>query len=152
MRVNNLGGMGPGGGPPHIYYANVGNLQGHSIDCVVTTVGNNYDSDNANYVMRRGWFRMSGRQFIGKYNGFHTVAGAGTIGSLKSGSYEVTFKFMFADDKSPAKIPYLPFTFYDIDGREQTSTCDALWSTSQKMGVDPLCGYVAVQFQVCHCD
>ena len=48
MRVNNLGGMGPGGGPPRIYYANVGNLQGHSIDCVVTTVGNNYDSDNAN--------------------------------------------------------------------------------------------------------
>lgn len=40
--------IGPGGGPPHIYYVNVGNLQGHSIDCVATTIGNNFDSNNVN--------------------------------------------------------------------------------------------------------
>merc|ERR1719213_28905 len=45
---------------------------------------------------------------------------------MAPGDYEMHFKFVWADNQQPATIPYLPLTFYDIDGgKEFTSTCEA---------------------------
>jgi hypothetical protein len=127
LKYNNLGGMGPRfGDPPVIHYRSVGTLNSRPLDLILTTDGT-YKAMNFNFVWRMGWWRMSGQQFIGKYNGVHTTPGAGVVGTLRRGTYTVKFSVVYQEDQSPAVIPYMPMTFYDVDGaKERTSSCDAV--------------------------
>jgi len=60
-------------------------------------------------------------------------AGIVSVGSEAVGSYKFDFTFTFKDDNTPAVLPYLPLTFYDLDGKpltggrsyEVAKTCDA---------------------------
>jgi len=126
LKYNNLGGMGPRfGDPPVIHYRNVGALNSRSLDMIVTT-DSRYKNANFNYRWRAGWWIMSGKQFIGKYNGVHSVPGAGVVGTLAPGQYQMTFSIVYSEDQTPAVVPYWPMTFYDLDGgKEHSGSCDA---------------------------
>jgi len=100
-------------------------LYSRPLDLILSTDGT-YKAMNWAFVFRMGWWRMTGKQFIAKYNGVHSVPGAGVVGSLKRGTYSVKFKVVYQEDQSPAAVPYMPMTFYDVDGnKERTGTCDA---------------------------
>lgn len=75
----------------------------------------------------------TGRAFNNKYNG-EFRDGIVSVGSEKTGSFKFDFTFTFKDDNMPAVLPYLPLTFYDLDGKhayaggksyEVAKTCDA---------------------------
>jgi len=121
LKYNNLGGMGPQfKDPPQIYYTKVGQVDGRWLDLIITSVGTNYKSANWNY---KG---MTGRNFIKRWNGVHSTPGAGVVGSMAPGKFEMTFTIVDSETKKETAIPYLPITFYDVDGgKETTETCDA---------------------------
>lgn len=100
---------------------------------MVEAVGTHYRNANFNYVWAK--HRMTGKQFIAKYNGVHSTPGAGVIGSLRRGAYKFRFTLLSTRTQRPTKVGYLPLTFYDIDGGyETTHTCDAVAAVTHKDG------------------
>jgi len=134
LKVNNLGNLGPEKGAQKIHWQKVGKSPGgEDLDLIVEAVGTHYRNANWNYMFRK--YRITGRQFIEKYNGVHSTPGAGVIGSLRRGAYRFRFTLLLTRTQRPAKVDYLPLTFYDIDGGyEETHTCDAVAAVTHKDG------------------
>jgi len=123
---NNLGGMGPtktirkgwrySDAPKELRYNKVtttGTFPDKKDVHLVITASANYKTNNVNAYE----FGTSGEDFIDKHNGGGESGRSDVmaIGSLAKGSY--TFTFKFEDDEGEAVvIPYLPLTFFDLDG------------------------------------
>jgi hypothetical protein len=123
VKTNNLGGIGPKRGPGGkvIWYTNVGKVSGKSIDLIVSAVGATYLNANKNY---KRWGR-SGRWFAKRFHG-SLRPGAGSLGSMKAGTYTFKYSFVYSGSKKAAVVPFLPLTFYDLDGgKEYARTWDA---------------------------
>jgi len=130
IKTNNLGGLGPKGGPggPCIWWTNVGKLNGRNIDLTMTPVGGAYGSANAKY---KRWGR-SGKWFAKRFHG-SLKPGVGSAGSMKKGRFVFLYKFMYSKSKKPATIAFLPLTFYDLDGgKEFIRTYDAVGVAASK--------------------
>jgi len=124
MKVNNLGGLGPGSGANHIHWSRVAKVDGKWVDCIVTPADDRYVKLNK----YKKWRTSTGRSMAKKYNGVYKtrVGSAGSIATLSRGSFEMNFSFVFTGSTEPATIPWIPLTFYDVDGgKEQLKTCDA---------------------------
>jgi len=120
---NNLGGMGPTkqitkgfrriNQPKELKYDAVTTTSdGKDVNLVITASANYYTN---NIIAKE--YNTDGTRFIGKYNGGGASGRSDVmaIGSLAKGSYTFTFKFQ--DDAGTAVvIPYLPLTFFDLDG------------------------------------
>jgi len=131
VKVNNLGGLGPGKGGNHIHWSRVAKVDGKWIDCIATPVDDKYTRLNK-YKKWRGY---NGRTMAKKFNGVYKtrVGSAGAIGTLSRGSFEMNFSFVFTGTSKPATIAWLPLTFYDVDGgKEHLETCDAHSSVLHK--------------------
>lgn len=130
-KVNNLGGMGPGGrgsgryaGKPVIAYeCGIKSATLGCVDVVISSVKQgridrynqrHTDSRLAGQYQRQ--FRRSPAQFIAAYNG-DKRPGVAAIGALVPGEYEFEFSFYNGRTGEPVEIPYLPMTFYDLDGK-----------------------------------
>merc|ERR1719469_100485 len=141
LTLNNLGGMGPSSGSstnkyrdmPWIVYEGIMVLDGRSVDLIISDVsgGNKYYMDNIQeeYLVRKSRavdnYKTNGTAFVLKYNGKFRPDVI-SIGSLATGEYN--FKFSFVDSKQsnlggqvPVTIPYLPMTFFDLDGTDDLS-------------------------------
>lgn len=142
MQYNNLGGMGPNfRDPKEIRYQRVTKVGGDYVDLVITAEGevetkptggrfgrfsrfgrgkggmtkkNPYLAANENAKE----FGTNGKAFIAKYNGDSFRTDVMAIGSLAKGKFE--FKFSFVNSKTGAetKVPYVPMTFFDLDGKD----------------------------------
>lgn len=79
------------------------------------------------------WRGKTGQGFAGDYNGNEHRDDVIGIGSLAVGSYPFRFCFVNNTDDSAVTLPYVPMTFYDLDGKddkaplryEEVSTDDA---------------------------
>jgi len=82
------------------------------------------------YVQRNG--NAAGKRFNDRYNG-EMEDGIVSVGSESIGTFGFDFTFTFKDGGAPAVLPYLPLTFYDLDGKplrgggsyEVAKSCDA---------------------------
>jgi len=123
-KVNNLGGLGPGKGGNYIHWSRVAKVDGRWVDCIATPADDRYTKLNK-YKKWRGY---TGRSTAKRFNGVYKtkVGSAGAIGTLSRGSFEMNFSFVFTGSSEPATIPWIPLTFYDVDGgKEHLETCDA---------------------------
>lgn len=130
IKTNNLGGLGPKGGPggPCIWWTNVGVLNGKKIDLTMTPIGGAYGAANLKY---KRWGR-SGKWFARRFHG-SLKTGVGSAGSMKQGKFTFQYKFFYSATKKPAKLNYLPLTFYDLDGgKEFVRTYDAVGVAAAK--------------------
>jgi len=90
---------------------------------ITNAVGSTYVTRNAN---------RQGKAFNDRYNG-EMEDGIVSVGSEATGSFKFDFTFTFKDDNTAAVLPYLPLTFYDLDGKplrsgksyEVAKTCEA---------------------------
>jgi len=125
---NNLGAMSPEDGLKQLRYDKVTKTDdGVDVHLIVTT-GDTYKTENTDFkadyeaerkaerISRdRDWLtKKNGPDFVKTYNGLYKDA-AMSIGSLAKGSYTFTFSFFDANDE-PFVIPFLPMTFFDLDG------------------------------------
>lgn len=94
--------------------------------CVKLRITN---AEGSQYIEKN--LNTRGRKFNMQYNGGDD--GMVSVGSYAAGSYSFVFTFTFEDTGLPADLPYLPLTFYDLDGKklrgggsyETARTCDA---------------------------
>jgi len=115
LRENNLIGGG------RMVFSNVGRVGGTNIDLQITNPGRGYMRANRHYR----WRRRSGVWFARRYN--RAYRGCGMMGSLRAGTHQFRFTFVRAGTNSRVRIPYLPWTMYDLDGgKEYPSTRDAV--------------------------
>lgn len=140
LLVNNLGGLGPKAmktAGEVIHWTDVGQIRGASIDLVVEADGPEYGAANNNYVSNG----KTGQRFAIETNGAYQ--GVGSVGSLRKGTYTFNFQFLWTDNATAAVVPYLPLTYYDVDGGvERVETCDADGSLVHKpTGVTHSCTF-----------
>jgi len=156
LTLNNLGGMGPSSGSstnkyrdmPWIVYEGIMVLDGRSVDLIISDVsgGNKYYMDNIQeeYLVRKSRavdnYKTNGTAFVLKYNGKFRPDVI-SIGSLATGEYN--FKFSFVDSEQsnltrqvPVTVPYLPMTFFDLDGNDDLSESYEMASTWDAEGVE----------------
>jgi len=137
---NNLGGMGPHADDlEQIRYDNVATIDNTDVHLIITT-DEVYHSANDGFEAKN----TNGNAFIAKYNG----GGDGgrsdvmAIGSLAKGSFK--FNFAFVDDNGdPVVIPFLPMTFFDLDGstsREALGKSYEVVYTTDSAGIEGLEG------------
>lgn len=103
------------GDEPWMVYKNAVEIEGH--ECVALVI-NETDDTVGTYKSRNQHeqaFRTNGPDFIRKYNGNHRPD-AISIGSLATGLYKFQFSFRDCTTGNAVEIPYLPMTFYDLDG------------------------------------
>jgi len=107
---NNLGGMGPEPGTEEIRYPSVTTSDGKPVHLIITA-GDTYHSANDGFKAKR----TNGNDFVAKYNGDKYREDVMAIGSLAKGDFTFTFSFV-NDEGEPVVIPFLPMTFFDLDG------------------------------------
>jgi len=102
---NNLGGKGPGGGPPEMKFIRAGVLDSRELDVIVHVKGN-YN------LGPPSWNTCMSNQ-------------AGMIGASQ-GKYTFQFDIVYHETQEPATVPFLPMTYYDVDANtEWVASCDA---------------------------
>lgn len=115
LRENNLINGG------RMIFSNIGRVGGTTIDVIITNPGGGYKRANRHYR----WRRRSGYWFARRYN--RAYRGCGMMGSLRAGTHQFRFTFVRAGTNQRVRIPFLPWTMYDLDGgKEYPSTRDAV--------------------------
>jgi hypothetical protein len=128
LLINNLGGLGPGSGAEVLKY---GQVQ-PDVDLTIKSADSWYKRNNQHYAISSGGRRKTGPMFIKENNG-NVIPDVIGVGSLAKGTY--TFRFCFTNSTTgkPVKLPYVPMTFFDLDGKwtrdhksyEEVETTDA---------------------------
>jgi len=138
--ANNLGGMGPNyGDAEEMRYDKVTTIDGKDVHLIITT-DSTYKTKNNRFKAKN----TDGNAFIAKYNGGGTAGRSDVmaIGSLAKG--EFTFKFSFVDDDdAEVVIPFLPLTFFDLDGstaREAGGKSYEVVTTKDSAGIESVVG------------
>jgi len=118
---NNLGGEQGKRYQGEMKYGQVTTHQGKKVDLIIKDVDGTYHKNNVartrESMMAMRQFRMSGSQFIKKYNGNRFRTGVVGIGSLSTGTFK--FRFCTVDSRSgePVTLDRFALTFFDLDGR-----------------------------------
>jgi len=143
--TNNLGGMGPDIGNKEMRYDSVTTSEGKPVHLIITT-DDTYHS--ANHLFQEK--RTNGDDFVAKYNGDKFRSDVMAIGSLAKGDF--TFKFSFVNDEGePVVIPFLPMTFFDLDGStlaEARGKSYEVVTTADSAGIEYILGSKVKH----HCD
>lgn len=114
----------------YLNYACIIHLNGECVDLRITN-GKCADGTDSLFPSRhRDW---AGKKFNDKYNGAYRD-GIVSVGAEVVGTYNFDFEFTKGSDRVPVVLPYLPLTFFDLDGKdslpngesyEVAKTCDA---------------------------
>lgn len=120
-------------------YDKVTTVDGKDVHLIITT-DSNYKTKNDGFYAKN----TNGNAFIAKYNGGGSSGRSDVmaIGSLAKGDF--TFKFTFLDDDdAEVVIPFLPMTFFDLDGstaREAGGRSYEVVSTKDSAGIESVVG------------